>query len=73
MDDKDKERIKFHTEILRLCVVILLTCGGGSIKMVLDGDIIGGKGFLVAMGVLISVTCLVHGYKSVKYIIKLNS
>jgi hypothetical protein len=60
MDDRDKERIKFHTEILRLCVVILLTCGGGTITLILQADTVGKRWILITAGIFISVFCIVR-------------
>lgn len=58
MADKDTERIKFETELLRLAAVAALAIGGGSIGLLL-GElnllrlILAGGGLLVTFGLMV--------------------
>lgn len=58
MNERTKERLKFNLEIVRLCVVALLTTGGGIISLVIEGSINGTKSFFISMGFLFSVGVL---------------
>ena len=58
MADKDAERIKLETELLKLTVLAALAIGGGSIGLLL-GDltlvrvILAGGGLLVTLGLMV--------------------
>jgi hypothetical protein len=58
MADKQAERIKFETELLRITALATLAVGGGSIGLLL-GDprplrlILAGSGLLVTLGLMV--------------------
>ena len=58
MVDKDAERIKFETELLKLTAIAMVAIGGGSIGLLL-GDltlvrvILAGGGLLVTLGLVV--------------------
>ena len=57
MADKEAERIKFETELLRVTAVAALAIGGGSIGLLLGEPkpvrlILAGRGLLVPVGLM---------------------
>jgi hypothetical protein len=37
LDDLNKERIKFNTEIIKLLTLLFITTGGGGLALIVDG------------------------------------
>jgi len=37
LDDLDKERIKFDTEIIKLLTLLFITTGGGGVALIVEG------------------------------------
>ena len=59
--DKIKENIRFNTEMLRLLIIGLISVGGGTISLINDGHLNGGKVFFITSGLLLS-TGLIAGF-----------
>lgn len=73
MDEKVKAQIKVQIEVLRLCAIFLLATGGSTITLIISGDVFNRKSFFIVCGILLSIVCLVYGFKSLKKLIKLTS
>lgn len=67
--DKIKEGIKFRIEQLRLSLLGLLTIGGGTISLVVEGVFTGRNNFFIAGGILLillSIMSLLDALKKIK-------
>lgn len=71
-EEKIKEEIKFHVEKLRLGTAYLLTVGGATITMIIDGNMSGPTIFFTAWGLgfsVLIVTRLYQTYKTLKRLV----
>ena len=62
MADKDAERIKFETELLRITALAVLAIGGGSISLLL-GEPTPIRLILAVSGLLVTVGLTVSGWR----------
>ena len=64
LTDRNKEQIKFNTEIVKLIVVLMIATGGGAISLILEGFSHGARDVILAVGgMIIAITCLIITYK----------
>jgi hypothetical protein len=71
--DMVKEKIRFNTEILRLCVVGILTVGGGTVSLIEQDGFSGKRSFMIAIGLILLIaltTCSYHALKMINKSIK---
>lgn len=57
LDDVEKERIKFNTELIKLLTLLFITTGGGGLAIAVEGIEPGTKLTLVVAGMFFSLTC----------------
>jgi hypothetical protein len=67
-ENKIKEKIRFHTEILRITSIGLLTIVGGTASLLHEGIFNGRRNFFIAAGISIAVVLARHFYKSFRTI-----
>jgi hypothetical protein len=60
--ERNKEKIRFNTELLRLFFVLLLTTGGGVITLIIEGDS-ATEMFFIAAGIIVSFVCFAAIYR----------
>jgi len=73
MDEKVKEQLKFEIEVLRLCVIGLLTIGSGVVSLILDKPNNVRESFFIAFGIglfIVLVTRLYRAFKKIKHTLK---
>jgi len=67
MADKEAERIKYETEVLRLTTLLAVAVGGGALSLAL-GDVTLLRIGLAAAGILITLVLLIGGLRQHRYI-----
>ena len=67
MADKEAERIKYETEVLRLIVLLAVAVGGGALSLAL-GDVTPLRTGLAAGGILITLVLLIGGLRQHRHI-----
>jgi hypothetical protein len=67
MADKEAERIKYETEVLRLITLLAVAVGGGALSLAL-GDVTLLRTGLAAAGILITLVLLIGGLRQHRYI-----
>jgi len=68
MDEKVKEQLKFEIEVLRLCVIGLLTVGGGVVSLIVDRPVTGTRAFFISAGIILLIALGTYLHKSLKTI-----
>lgn len=67
-EEKIKEKIKFNTEVLRLCMVGILTIGGGTVSLIDQGVFNGRRNFIIACGFILLIVLMRFSYSVIKTI-----
>jgi hypothetical protein len=67
MADKETERIKYETEVLKLITLLAVAVGGGALSLAL-GDVTRLRTGLATGGILITLVLLVGGLRQHRYI-----
>ena len=67
MADKEAERVKYETEVLKLMTLLAVAVGGGALSLAL-GAITPLRTGLAAGGILVTLVLLVSGWRQHKYV-----
>jgi len=67
MADKEAERIKYETEVLRLIALLAVAVGGGALSLML-GEVTPLRTGLAAGGILITLVLLIGGLRQHRHI-----
>jgi hypothetical protein len=70
-EEKVKEQVKFHTEVLRLGVIALLTIGDGTMSLTNESEFTGRRNFFMSSGLFACIVLIVYLFKKFKTINRL--